>query len=148
MGEETYESLRKRVSEDLNARKREFAKCVGDICRNFRDLGLETAVWYPECIHSVNIGGLIAESYVGYSRIEGRWGLNIRTIERDNESNAFVSQRVYPLEASGNVEIILNALRKVRELLRHIAATADRAVGLLAEKDPEIDKLRSPDCRF
>ena len=148
MGEETYESLRKRVSEDLNARKREFAKCVGDISRNFKDLGLETAVWLPECIHSVNIGGLIAESYVGYSRIEGRWGLNIRTIERDSESHAFVGQRVYPLDASGNVEVVTNALKKVRELLRLLSDATGQAVNILAKRDAEIDRLRSLDCKF
>jgi hypothetical protein len=148
MGEETYEALRKRVSEELNARKREFAKSAGDISRNFRDLGLETAVWHPEQIHSINIGGLNAESYVGYSRIEGRWGLNIRTIERDSESHAFVSQRVYALEACGNAEIVVNALKKTRELLRLIAKTADLAIEILAKTDDEINKLRNPDCKF
>ncbi|MBN1570978.1 MAG: hypothetical protein JXA73_24290 [Acidobacteria bacterium] len=148
MGEETYEALRRRISEDLNSRKREFSKCIGDISRNFRDLGLETAVWHPERIHSVNIGGLNAESYVGYSRIEGRWSLNIRTIERDSGGHAFVSQRVYALETCGNVEIVVNALKKARELLRLIAKTADQSIEILAKMDKEINQLRNPDCKF
>ena len=74
---------------------REFGKTVGDISRNFKSLGLETSVWCPEKIHSTNLGGIVADSYFGYSRIEGKWGLIIRTIERDVESRAFVGQRVY-----------------------------------------------------
>ena len=148
MVEETCETLRKRISENLNARKREFAKCVGDINRNFRDLGLETGVWHPERIHSANVGGLDADSYLGYSRIEGKWGLMIRTIERDHESHAFVGQRVYSLESSGNVEIVANALKKARELLRYIAKSTDQAIDILAKMDSEIDQLRNPNCRF
>jgi hypothetical protein len=148
MGEETYEALKKRVSEDLNVRKREFAKCIGEISRNFRDLGLETAVWHPERIHSIDIGGLDADSYVGYSRIEGRWGLHIRTVERDRDTHAFVSQRVYAIEACGNVEIIVNALKKTRELLRIMAGATDQAIEILSHPDSEIDQLRKPDCKF
>ena len=81
--------LRKRISDNLNTGMKEFGKTVGDISRNFRSLGLETAVWYPEKIHSTNLGGIVADSYFGYSRIEGKWGLIIRTIERDSRKPGF-----------------------------------------------------------
>ena len=148
MGDETYETLRKRVSENLNAPKKELAKSVGDISRNFGNLGLETGVWLPKLIHSANIGGIDAESYLGYSRIEGRWGLIIRTIELEYNTRAFVSQRVYTIESCGNVEIVVNALKKVRELMQLIAKATDHQIEILARPAGDIDQLRTPDCRF
>jgi hypothetical protein len=47
MGEEAHDTLKNRVALDLNERKRKFARQVGEICRGFRDLGLETAVGHP-----------------------------------------------------------------------------------------------------
>jgi hypothetical protein len=148
MGDITYETLSKHVTEDLNARISKFKKAVADIGQNFRNLGLETAVWYPERIHSTNLGGIIADSYIGYSRIEGRWGLLIRTIERDHESGAFISQRVFSLESCGNMEIVVNALRKARELVSYIKKTTERQIEILGNLNGEIEALRSPECKF
>ena len=148
MGDETYETLKNRVSNNLNAKKKELAKCVAEISRNFRDLGLETAVWHPERIHSANIGGLYADSYIGYSRVEGRWGLIVRTIERDQESHAFVSQRVYAIESCGNVEIVVNALKAIRALLAYIAKITDQEIDVLTKIAGEFDQLRRPDFGF
>jgi hypothetical protein len=148
MGDITYETVRKRVLEDLNAPIREYIKTVGEISRNFRNLGFETAVWYPERIHTTNLGGIVADSYFGYSRVEGRWGLIIRTIERDQESRAFVGQRVYPIESCGNVEIVVNALRKARELLLGINKAAEQQMEILQKLDGETDQLRNPECKF
>jgi hypothetical protein len=148
MGDVTYEMLRKHVSENLTAPAKEFGKMVGEISRNFRNLGFETAIWYPEKIHTTNIGGIIADSYFGYSRIEGRWGLILRTIERDQESRAFVGQRVYPIESCGNAEIAVNALRKARDLFLCISKAADGQIELLKKLDEGIDALRYPECKF
>ena len=144
MGNETYEALRNRISNDLNTKRKEFARLVGIICRHFRDLGLETAVWCPNKVHSANVGGLDADSYVGYSRIEGKWGLNLRTIERDHESHAFVKQRVYSLESCGNVEIVVNALKEVREIWKQAAQTVDLEIDLLTKLDGELQELGKP----
>jgi hypothetical protein len=144
----TYEKLKKQISEKLNARISEFHKIVGDIGWNFRNLGLETAVWLPEKIHSGNIGGINADSYLGYSRIEGRWGLNIRTIEHDHESHVFVSQRVFSVESCGNLEIVVNALRKVPELVQCIHKATDHQISILPQLDNEFVNLRNPDCEF
>jgi hypothetical protein len=144
----TYEKLRKCVSEKLNSSVREFRKTIGDISENFRNLGLETAVWYPEKIHTANIGGIDADSYVGYSRIEGRWGLIIRTIEHDHESHAFVSQRVYTIESCGNMEIVTNALRKVRELMLHMEKAINQQIETLVGTDNEFRGLRNPEYKF
>ena len=138
----TYEVLRKRNSESLNAGIREFGKTVGDISRNFKSLGLETSVWCPEKIHSTNLGGIVADSYVGYSRIEGKWGLIIRTIERDGESLAFVGQRVYAIESCRNLEIVVHALKKIRDLLLLMAKATDRQLEILTKLDDEMDALR------
>jgi hypothetical protein len=131
MGDETYGTLKARISDNLNAKRKELAKSVARICRDFHDLGLETAVWCPKRIHSANIGGLHADSYIGYSRIEGKWGLNIRTIERDHETRAFVNQRVFAVEASGNVEIIAAALKEVPDLWKQIAGIVDQEIIML-----------------
>jgi len=133
--------IRKRVSDELNVRVKEFGKAVQDINRYFKFLGLGTAVWCPEKIHVANIGGLEAESYVGYSRVEGKWGLNIRTIERDHETRAFVGQRVYTIESSGNMELVVNALRKIPELLVSIDSLIDRQIKVLEEAG-DFEKLR------
>ena len=144
MGDETYETLKRRVSDDLNAKRKEFSRLVAAICRNFRDLSLETAVWCPKKIHSTNVGGLDADSYVGYSRIEGKWGLNIRTIERDHESGAFVNQRVYALELCGNVEIVIYALKEVRDIWKQVAMTVDAEIDMLAKPNGELQELGKP----
>jgi hypothetical protein len=148
MSDMTYEILRKRISENLNAGIREFGKTIGDISRNFKSLGLETSVWCPEKIHSTNLGGIVADSYIGYSRIEGKWGLIIRTIERDSESLAFVSQRVYAIESCRNLEIVAHALKRVRDLLLLMAITTDRQVEILNTLGNETDSLRYPECKF
>jgi hypothetical protein len=148
MSDISYEVLRKRISENLNAGLKEFGKTVGDISRNFRSLGLEAAVWYPDKIHTTNLGGIVADSYFGYSRIEGKWGLIIRTIERDSESRAFVGQRVYTIESCRNVEIAINALKKARDLLLMIEKATERQLEIMAQLDDDMDSLRNPEARF
>ncbi len=145
MSDIRYEKLRRRVSEDLNARVKEFGKTVEDVDRYFRYLGLGMAVWHPEKIHSLNLGGLEAESYVGYSRIEGKWGLIIRTIERDQETRAFVSQRVYTIGSSGNTELVANALRRIPELIQLLEKAVDQQIKTIAEAAGEFESLRNTD---
>lgn len=140
----TYESLRQRISGSLSAGLREFSATVADIGRNFRSLGLESAVWCPEKIHTTELGGVIADSYFGYSRVEGKWGLVIRTIERDGESRAFVGQRVYTIESCRNPELSINALKKAAELLRLIEKTTNRQIEMLSGLDDEIKKMAQP----
>lgn len=144
MSETTFEVISSRVSEALNSQIKEFSKTIEDIVKNFRNLGLGVAVWHPEKIHTANLGGIDTESYIGYSRVEGKWGLIIRTIERDHASHAFISQRVYTIESCGNVEIQVNGLRKVRELLQLIAETGDRQIKVLAELGGVFEELRNP----
>ncbi len=144
----TYEKLRKRISENLNLRIKDFRQTVADISENFRSLGLETAVWYPERIHTANIGGIDADSYIGYSRIEGRWGLIIRTIEHDHETHAFVSQRVFTIESCGNMEIVTTGLKKIRDLILCIDKAVNHQIKILAQPDQEFRELRNPDCEF
>ncbi len=144
----TYDRLKKRIAENLNDQIRDFRKTVGEISGNFRNLGFESAVWYPEKIHTANIGGIDADSYIGYSRIEGKWGLIIRTIEHDHESHAFVSQRVFTVESCGNMEIVVHGLKKVRELLLCVDKVAHQQIKILAQPDSDLNALRSPDCEF
>jgi hypothetical protein len=144
----TYDKLRKRISESLSDRIKEFHKTVAEISGNFRNLGFGSAVWYPERIHTTNIGGISADSYIGYSRVEGRWGLIVRTIEHDHESHAFVSQRVFTIESCGNIEIVVNALRKVPELMQCLSKAAEHQIMTLTQLDDEFEKLRNPGCEF
>jgi len=148
MGNITYEKLKKHVSEHLSARINEFSGTVAAIGRNFRNLGFETAVWIPERIHTTNLGGIDADSFIGYSRIEGRWGLMVRTIERDHESRAFVNQRVRTLESCSDIEIVVNALKKVRELVLQIHNAAAKQTEILDGLGGEISELRNPECKF
>lgn len=148
MGDITYEKLKKLVSEDLSTRINEFSGKVADIGRNFRKLGFETAVWIPERIHTTNLGGIDADSYVGYSRIEGRWGISVRTIERDHETRAFVGQRVRTLESCSNIEMVVGALKKVKELVLQVHKAAVRQTEILDGLSGEIDDLRNPECKF
>ena len=148
MSDLTYETLRKRVSDELNARVKEFAKTVEEVDQHFRYLGFAKAVWHPDRIHTADIGGLEAESYIGYSRIEGKWGLNIRTIERDRESRAYVNQRVYPIASCGNMEIVVNALKKIPDLLRSVDMAVEQQMKILVQTGSEFNGLRDPDCKF
>jgi hypothetical protein len=144
----TYENLRKTIAEELSLRIQEIHKILGGISEHFRDLGLGTAVWYPEKIHTINIGGIDANSYIGYSKTEGRWNLCIRIIEHDRESHAFVSQRVCTLESCGNVEIVMNALRKIPDLVLCINEVVNHQIEILSLPNSEIVKLRSSKCEF
>ena len=148
MSELAYDKLEKRISEKLNGRIKEFRRTVAEISGNFRNLGLESAVWCPDKIHTANIGGIVADSYIGYSRIEGRWGLVVRTIEHDHESRAFVNQRVINIETCGNIEIVVNALRKVPELMHCLEKAAEHQIEALAQTANEFETLRKPDCEF
>lgn len=141
MNDRAAEQLGKRA-EDLNARMNEFSETVRDINRYFRNLGLGTPVWYPEKVHTSNLGGVIADCFLGYSRVEGKWGLNIRIIEREQESLGFVSQRVYSIESSGNMELVTAALRKVPALIALIDKTLERQVKALSGADREFAELR------
>jgi hypothetical protein len=144
----TYEKLRKTIAGDLNLRIQEIHKTIGAISDNFRNLGLQTSVWYPEKIHTVNIGGIDADSYVGYSRIEGRWNLCIRMLEHDRESHAFVGQRVCTLESCGNVEIVTNALEKIPDLVRCIHNVVTHQIEILSLPNSKIIEFRNPGCEF
>ncbi len=144
----TYKKLSRRVAQDLNAQMGTLRNSLSEISQNFRNIGLETSVWYPEKIHSANLGGVNAESYIGYSRIEGRWGLVIRTIEREPASGDFISQRVFSIETCGNMEIIANGLKKVCELAASIKETTERQIKILETLDGDIDALRDPEFKF
>ena len=148
MSDISYEKLRRRVSEELSPRAKELSKTVEEVDRYFRYLGLGMAVWHPEKIHETNLGGLDAETYIGYSRIEGKWGLILRTIERDHESRAFVSQRVYTIESCGNVEIQANALRKIPELMSLLEKAVDQQIKTAARSTGEFESLRNADREF
>jgi hypothetical protein len=144
----TYDKLRKSISESLNDRIKKFHQTVSEISDNFRNLGFETAVWYPERIHTANLGGISADSYIGYSRVEGRWGLIVRTIEHDCESHAFVNQRVFTIESCGNIEIVVNALRKVPELMRCMSKATEHQIKTLTQLDNEFENLRNSGHEF
>jgi hypothetical protein len=143
-----YAELQKRISNDLNKNIREFRKTIAEISDLFRGLGSETSAWCPEKIYSKNIGGIIADSYVGYSRIEGKWGLAIRTIERDDTDKVFISKRVYAIESCRNVEIIIKGLEKVEDLLLMIRKTTDAQMELLettSAVDDTLTRIRKPE---
>jgi hypothetical protein len=148
MNDLTYDKLRNQIAETLSARTKEFHKAVAEISGNFRSLGFESAVWYPEKIHTANLGGIDADSYIGYSRVEGRWGLIVRTVEYDRESHAFVNQRVFTIESCGNIEIMVNALRKVPELMHCLSQAAEHQIKTLYQLGEEFEELRRPGCKF
>jgi hypothetical protein len=127
-----YEELQKRIAEKLNVQIKEFHKTIGEISERFRNLGLETAVWYPEKIHAGNLGGIDADSYIGYSRLEGRWGLVIRTIEHDRESHAFAGQKLLAMESCRNMDIVVNALKKIEDLMLCIHKTVEHQIEVLS----------------
>jgi hypothetical protein len=141
----TYEKLRNEVSDILTSRSREIARHIGEISSNFKILGLEVAVWHPDKIHTANLGGVDAETYIGYSRIEGRWGLVIRTIERDRANGGYVGQRILTLEACNNMEIVANALKKVQDLAQLIHKAIQQQQNAMAQVDVEIEKIRDLD---
>ncbi len=144
----TYEKLRKHVSENLNPRIDEFRKTVSAINRHFQSLELGISVWHPEKVFAVNLGGIDADSYIGYSRIEGKWGLIIRTIERDHESRTYIGQRFVPIESSGNMETVVHALRKIPDLMLRIHKVVEKQITTLEQLDDEFAKLRDPGCKF
>jgi hypothetical protein len=144
----TFDKLRKTIAEDLSPRIQDVHSSIGRLIENFKNLGLQTSVWYPEKIHSVNIGGIEAESYVGYSKTEGRWSLCIRILEHDHESRAFVGHRVCNLESCGNVEIVTNAIKKIPDLVRCIEQLVNHQLEILSLSNSEISRLKDSGCEF
>ena len=130
-----YEDLQKRIAETLGVQIKEFHKKIFEINEKFRNLGLETSVWYPEKIHTINHGGIVADSYFGYSKLEGRWGLVIRTIEHDQQSHAYVGQRLLAMELCRNMEIGVNALKKVDALMQCIQDAVEKQINVLSHRD-------------
>lgn len=130
-----YDELQKRIAENLNVPIKEFHQTIIETSDRFRNLGLETAVWCPEKIHTGNLGGIDADSYIGYSRLEGRWGLVIRTIEHDRESHAFVGQRLLALEACRNMEMAVNALKRIEDLMLCIKEAVENQIEVLSHRD-------------
>jgi hypothetical protein len=143
-----YEKLRKQVSEDLVPHTREIGKGIADITGNFKMLGLETAVWLQEKIHSANLGGIEADTYVGYSRIEGRWGLAIRTIERDQKNGGYISQRILTLESCSNLDIVDHALEKIGELAINIHKAIEQQSTAIERLGEKIKYLQRLECNF
>jgi hypothetical protein len=137
-----YEKLRKQVSEVLVPNARDIGKGVAAICGNFKMLGLETAVWRPEKIHSANLGGIEADTYLGYSRIEGKWGLAIRTIERDQKSGEYIGQRIATLESCSNLEILADSLEKISELVACIHGAIERQAGAIDRLSSKMKDLQ------
>ena len=148
MSDFTYEKLRKHIFEDLNPRVKDFRKTVSDINRPFKSMELGISVWHPDKIFEANLGGIDAKSYIGYSRLEGKWGLIVRTIERDQESQAYVGQRLVPIESGNNMEVVVHALKKVPDLMQRIQETVGRQIATIEKLDDELSRLRDPDCRF
>jgi hypothetical protein len=144
----TYEKLRKHISEKLNPKTKEIHTAIEEIGQHFRNLGFGVPVWHPEKVHSANVGGLTAESYIGYARLEGKWGLLIRTIEYTPENHSFVNQRVYNIESCGNMEIVANALGKIGDLVLSISKAVDRQIEMLPRLESETNELRNPGCEF
>jgi hypothetical protein len=143
-----YERLNKQVSEDLVPHTREIGKGVADICSNFKMLGLEIAVWRPGKIHSANLGGIDADTFLGYSRIEGRWGLVVRTIERDEKSGQYIGQRILTLESCSNLEIVANSLEKVGELIACIHEAIKQQAGAIERLRLLMGDLQRLECNF
>jgi hypothetical protein len=143
-----YEKLRKQVSEDLVPHTREIGKGIADISGNFKMLGLETAVWLQGNIHSANLGGIEADTYLGYSRTEGRWGLVIRTIERDQKNGQYVSQRILTLESCSNLEIVANALGRIDELAACIHTAIRQQASAIEQVGSKIKELQGLECKF
>ncbi len=143
-----YEKLRKQVSDDLVPHAREIGKGIADISSNFKMLGLETAVWHPEKIHTANLGGIDGETYLGYARIEGRWGLVLRTIERDQKSDQYVGQRILMLESCSNLEILANALGKIGELAVGISKAINHQSKTIKRLNGMIESLQHLECGF
>ena len=135
MSEVAYEELQKRIAETLNAQIKDFNHTIRETCEKFRNLGLETAVWYPGKIHTGNLGGIDADSYIGYSRLEGRWGLIIRTIEHDHESHAYVSQKLLTMESCRNMEIVVSALKKITDLMACIKDAVENQIKVLSQRE-------------
>jgi len=149
MNETTYEKLRKRVSENLSKRKEELLKTANAINENFSSLGLAVEVWCPEKILSQKyLGGIDAESYLGYGEIEGKWGLAIRTIKRDAEKGTYVGQHTFALESCGDLEILAGALKRIRGLVSSISKKTENQISASINLDNGIEDLKNPNCEF
>ena len=142
-----YEKLKKQVSEDLAPYTREIGNGIAEISSHFKMLGLESAVWLPTRIHTSNLGGIDADTYLGYSRIEGRWGLVIRTIERDEKNRDYVGQRILTLESCSNLEILANSLQKISELVACIRQTIQQQTKAAEQLKSRIKDLQELDLQ-
>jgi hypothetical protein len=123
------------VASDLNSVSDELGKCVADIDAALKKLNLGISVWVTVVNHDFEDMTYSMER-IGYDKIDGKWGLALRTVEGDsNDPERSVSEQWLFNDAPRKIR--LNSIEKLPQLLKTLSEeavkTTNEIKGRLAE---------------
>ena len=116
MTDGSFETLSVRASENLVARKKELSEILQEENKYFKTVGIEIEVWLPTLIHSADLGGISAYSYLGYAKFGGQWGLAIRIIEKEPGYHGVIQWHLCAWESIEDARLAADAIEKIPEL--------------------------------
>ena len=133
-----FEKLENRWNDNIEKHISELNKELEPITNSFNNLSVRFSIWRR--LNSKNIiNDITLEGFLGYSEIQGEWGLVIKTLERDNKFGFVLKtdieklngKNVFIKEAISEIPQILNDLDKALEQhKRDLIKAKDAAVGL------------------
>jgi hypothetical protein len=112
-----FEKLKKRWNDNIEKRASELNEVLEPIITGFNNSGIRFSVWHSLGSKQVT-PGISTEGFLGYSEKDGRWGLMIKTIERDHKTNTILNSAVRKL--NGKSIFIKEAVNIIPELLNNL----------------------------
>jgi hypothetical protein len=130
----------------LNAASDEFSRTVAPIDAALKKLNLGVAAWHKYMGGSPDADGDYWSRELGYARVQGKWGLALRTVEGnvndfDDDTQTWLfndAPRMMRVEAIDHIPALLEELVKQSE---KVATELHKQVGRAAEFAETISSL-------
>jgi hypothetical protein len=134
-----FEKLKKRWNDNIEKRASELNEVLEPIITGFNNSGVHFSVWHSLGSKQVT-PGISTEGFLGYSVKDGRWGLLIKTIERDHKTNTILNSGVRNL--NGKSIFIKEAVNTIPELLNNLDnATEQHKKELIEAQNIALDLI-------
>jgi hypothetical protein len=128
------------TTKDLKAASDEFTKPISKIEQVLEPLQIRFATWQKLAGGEDNYGGYWSRD-VGYAKVEGKWGLAIRTVNGNHHWDEDQIEMWRFHEAPSSMRI--QALDQLPDLLEEIIKNAEKTSKKLREMTPEAQELAS-----
>jgi hypothetical protein len=124
---------------ELNAASDEFAKPVGAIDAALKKLNLGVAAWVPFAgVHDSGTGDYWERS-VGYSKVGGRWGISIRSVEGNYDDDPTEYEEWLFSDAPRVLR--LDAVEKLPDLLERLTTEAAQTAEKLRKRVDKVNQV-------